>query len=96
MGVRWNKELSISEKYCGKCGQWWPATSEFFQIRRGMAQLPCIACREEKRARTNAVTPCCVPGCSRPRADSKSSRCKAHKREKQKEYYARWQAKHRR
>lgn len=68
---------------CYRCGEEWPPTEEFWHFRRGKPQRPCKACRQEKRYATNAVTPCCVPGCTRPRHTCKSgvqrySRCKEH------------------
>lgn len=72
------------EKLCHKCGEYWPATGEFFYRLRGQwYHSPCKACQEEQRQARSAVTPCCVPGCTNPRHRSRSgryaSRCYEHR-----------------
>lgn len=70
------------ERFCNVCGDWWPDTPDFFMQRKGGVRYsPCKACISEARAKTNAVQPCCVPGCNQPRAYWRYSRCLTHKRE---------------
>lgn len=88
---RWNADMEEFEKHCNKCGSWWPMTSEFWwrKHKRGVVYYcgPCKSCVVEKRTATNAVTPCCVPGCDEPRHDWYASRCTQHQRELN---HARW------
>lgn len=78
------------EILCGKCREVWPATDEYFTRRaNGKFYSPCKACVQEKRFATNAVEPCCVPGCGEPRAVYYSSRCAKHLREQNEAVYAR-------
>jgi len=84
--MRWNHQMQEAERLCDKCGEWLPATEEFFVCRRGSLQGPCIACREEKRLITNLTTACCVEGCDKPRHVGKRgcqrySRCTEHQAE---------------
>jgi hypothetical protein len=73
------------ERYCRKCKDWWPNTSEFFYYNKARDgfRSPCKACIADKRAQTNEVTLCCVPGCTNPRYLSKGgkyqSRCWEHR-----------------
>lgn len=70
------------EKLCRKCGEWWPATDEFFfrnPRNKVNFRSPCKACIAEKRQQTNAVKPCCVPGCTNPRYSWRYSRCYEHR-----------------
>jgi len=69
------------EKYCNICEDWWPKTEEFFYKKEGVLCSPCKACIEDQRRKTNAVTPCCVPGCSEPRCHWRLSRCRKHQHE---------------
>ena len=69
---------------CGKCGEWWPDTEEFFyRSNRGYLRSPCKACIIEKKQQTNASQTCCVPGCNNPRHQRKSGiydhRCWEHR-----------------
>lgn len=72
-------------RLCGKCGEWWPDTDEFFyrHYRRGARRSPCKACIAEQKQMTNATQPCCVPGCNNPRHRRKSGvyahRCYEHR-----------------
>lgn len=78
------------EKLCLKCGEWWPETSEFFYSSpKGRLRSPCKACVEERRAETNAVKPCCVPGCTEPRYYWRYSRCRKHQQELNRKHYPR-------
>jgi hypothetical protein len=55
-----------AEKLCRKCGEWWPATTEFFHRSAiGNLRSPCKACIDEKR-RELVTKPCCVEGCEQP------------------------------
>ncbi|MAS33532.1 MAG: hypothetical protein CL610_05970 [Anaerolineaceae bacterium] len=90
------EEPPVHMKRCSKCGEQWPATTEFFYFDRQYDTLrnPCIACVEEKRKETNATTPCCVAGCDKPRYVGRSgnrrySRCTEHLREQHRAAYAR-------
>lgn len=72
------------EKLCLKCGECWPATEEFFfRAVKGYLRSPCKACIAEKKVATNAVKPCCVPGCTNPRYQNKNGvythRCWEHR-----------------
>lgn len=84
---RWNKDLGEFEKCCNKCGEWWPMTPEFWGRKGEYLCGPCKSCVIEKRAETNAVRPCCVPGCDEPRHNWRSSRCTKHQTESNR---ARW------
>lgn len=74
-----------TEKLCLKCGEWWPATTEFFYRahKGGYLRSPCKACISEQKQLTNQSRPCCVPGCSNPRHRRKSGvydhRCYEHR-----------------
>ena len=67
-------------KVCKKCGESWPATSEFFNRKSGTHQLrsPCRACIDDQR-RASLGKPCAVPGCDQPRCTWRSSYCCAHR-----------------
>lgn len=69
------------KKKCRKCGEFWPETDEFFcrNPRNGVLRSPCRACIDEKRAETNAVTACAVPGCQQPRYSGRYSYCWDHR-----------------
>ena len=73
------------EKFCNVCGDWWPESDEFFyrqpETKNHNLRSPCKACIEDKRRITNAVTPCCVPGCTEPRCHWRLSRCRKHQHE---------------
>jgi len=71
----------VEEKLCRKCGEHWPATTEFFyrDSRTGQLFSPCKACQAEHIAQRNAQKTCCVPGCSNPRHAPYSSRCYEHR-----------------
>lgn len=50
-----------AEKYCHKCGEWWPADEDFFyRSTKGHLRSPCRACvLEQKYAqRQNARSLC--------------------------------------
>lgn len=84
--TRWNREHKMLEKQCGKCGEWLPATQEFFYCSRGSLRSPCKACIAEQRQETNRDAICCVPGCNQPRRVSRNgvrhySRCDEHQHE---------------
>ena len=66
-------------KLCKKCGESWPATTEFFpRNMRGRLQSPCKACVDEKR-RASITKPCAVPGCDQPRYTWRSAYCWEHR-----------------
>lgn len=85
IGKRQQTEFG-EEKLCRVCGEWWPATTEFFYIQHGKyLTSPCKACQAEQRERDNAGKPCAVPGCNQPRHKMPSrtdSRCLFHKNER--------------
>lgn len=41
-----------TEKFCGRCEEWWPQTDEFFSFitNRGHFHNECKACRAEQQA----------------------------------------------
>lgn len=69
-------ENGETEKLCGKCGEWWPLTPEFFgrNPRTGRLKSPCKACSHEQRV----SQPCRVSGCTTPRWNSGSVYCREH------------------
>lgn len=73
--------LDEPKKLCRKRGETWPATTEFFyrDSKTGNYISPCKACQYEKRAESNAVTPCAVPGCDEPRHHWRASYCYEHR-----------------
>lgn len=78
------------EKFCNQCQEWWPATDEFFfKSSKGYLRSPCKACIDDKRRKTNALKPCCVPGCNNPRYHWRFSRCKQHQQEANRVRYMR-------
>jgi hypothetical protein len=53
---------------CGKCGESWPETAEFFYCGSdGRFHSPCIACIQEQKQEMHATRPCAYPGCPNPR-----------------------------
>lgn len=86
-------DTGMKEKYCHKCGEWWPATTEFFwrSTKSGKLTSPCKACIAEQRDAMNAATPCAIPQCDAPRKASRSGRhcssyCVKHERMRQQDY----------
>lgn len=69
-------EFGEVEKQCGKCGEWWPLTSEFWT--RGYPhrrlQSPCKACAYEHWM----SKPCNVEGCTQPRWNTGTTYCREH------------------
>lgn len=64
------------EKQCGKCGEWWPFTAEFFSQRYPDRKLqsPCRACANETRLNR----PCRVKGCTAPIWNTGTVYCRDH------------------
>lgn len=68
---------------CGKCGEEWPETEEFFyRSSSGGLHSPCIACIQEQKQEMHATTPCAYPGCTNSRhrgpTGKYTSYCKDH------------------
>lgn len=72
--------LDVPEKLCHKCGEYWPATEEFFyRSVEGYLRSPCKACTDDHRRTVTALKPCCVPGCTNPRYYWRYARCWEHR-----------------
>ncbi len=70
----------VPDKLCHKCGEWLPATDEFFpKLPNGRLHAPCKACVAERRRKVSAQKPCCVPGCNKPRYHWRFARCWEHR-----------------
>lgn len=69
-------EYGDTEKQCGKCGEWLPMTTEFFDRNpyNGHIKSPCKACIAEWRM----TQPCNVDGCPTPRWNTGTSYCRDH------------------
>ncbi|GAB4528538.1 MAG: hypothetical protein OHK0046_47460 [Anaerolineae bacterium] len=75
------------EKFCRTCGEWWPATTEFFywNHQHNTFRACCKACVAENGLR-NLARRCNVSGCDQPRHPSgRFALCTEHKREKERE-----------
>ena len=67
-------------KLCGKCGEWWIASTEFFpRLPNGSFHSPCRACTDERRREMAATKPCAVKGCTNPRYHWRYARCWEHR-----------------
>lgn len=69
-------------KQCHKCGEWWPATKEFFYSmprRPDKLRSPCKACIDEQRAASSKTRPCAYPGCDQTRYHWRASYCYEHR-----------------
>jgi len=70
----------VAELLCHQCGEWWPATDEYFpRLPNGKLHSPCKACTDEHRRFVTALKPCCVPGCTNPRYHWRYARCWEHR-----------------
>lgn len=65
-----------TEKQCGKCGEWWPMTKEFFEQnpRNHHFKSPCKACKYEHWM----SQPCSAGNCSEPRWNTGTRYCRDH------------------
>lgn len=86
-------DQDVGMKLCCKCGDEWPATTEFFFRNRTKRKdgsyglySPCKACISEQIVERSKVKPCCVPGCGKPRRVGKYFRCEEHQIEYQQNY----------
>lgn len=75
----------VVEKKCRKCGEWLPATDEFFFRYKGKLGSPCKACQGEQRRERNQQMTCCIAGCNNPRRGDYSARCEEHQYYQRKE-----------
>lgn len=71
------------KRRCGKCGEEWPETAEFFyRGSDGLFHSPCIACIQEQKQQMHTTRPCAYPGCNEPRhrfpSGKYTSYCTAH------------------
>lgn len=77
------------EKQCGKCGEWWPFTAEFFgySYPGRKLQSPCKACAHEHWM----SQPCRVQGCTERRWNTGTVYCRDHHYQFRLGRPARWQ-----